>query len=1248
MAQTDFDKAADRTRLNNLFQLIDKSLTRLVKKQNTEDLQQIRYASSKLLQILSAQEKIHKDLVFKQVGLLDILVNVIQQVSDEQALHNIISILNELVGRNQSTKRSGIMVNHGVTLVLFSILKQVVCQDISLPEELLLLCHLVLSKIGHKDRKFGIKARLHRALLLTLNLIKNNSSNFRYLQPLLQVLKLYTANSVNASYLGKHNAVSIMFRVISICSRKHAVSCRLAFENLSNMTKSKSNSARLIGMGGVPMLLTHHSDWHQADSKNRNISLRKAILNTLKNITNLKSGRQAFVESDGIRVLYNSAQEDSDSREVESLIMLASLIMRKCCPRNKLPLENVLSAVTYPLPHSDLHIPDCYTLPEFQASMSLQLSTSRQTGEDSDHSSLDDDDDIDSDDERFRTDNPDECEFDQGDNLDPPEVRTMEDLRMYDKFFPEVFEFDQYLSSSASDVDFSGSLRDKERSLFSFDGRKGDYSSFHQNSEECLAPSISRCRSTAGPVGGSTIAEPVTAVNLKMGYSVVQLDFQNPAGATSSTCNTRKSSLPLTGAFKSGPNLKGTTKKGSKMSLKKTLPIKDNGRKLKKTTSGKAMEDLSDSSLLCITPLATLRMVNNVGPEPVGDDLEQGTNSSCDDLDEEAGGIVHDPRVYCQMAAYTRSVYRFEKLAYPDLQGTRATFELESLYTRKFGVQRSKVFEDIDRMIHPETINDHVVYNLDKVVSVAGPVYLSRDTANLNNRDELRVGRSEAPFETLHFNAQFESGNLRKVIQVREFEYDLILNPDINTNHHHQWFYFEVSNMTADVDYRFNIVNCEKFNSQFNFGMQPVMFSVAEAMEGRGAWVRVGKDICYYRNHFLRSSQTTGGLKGKAYYTATFTIRFQHSCDVCYLAYHYPYTYTMLKTHLTQWEGQVNHSQVFFRYQQLCETIGGNSVPLLTITAQPRSKQREDVEELLSRPYIFLSGRVHPGESNSSWVMKGTVDFLMSNKPAAQQLRECYIFKIVPMLNPDGVINGNHRCSLVAEDLNRRWLKPCPRLHPSIYHTKGLLQYLQLVNKAPLVYCDYHGHSRKKNIFMYGCSPQMSWMPNDAQNPACTGNKLEDSGFKTLPRILHLSSAPFYLQNCSFVVERVKEATARVVVWRQIGVVRSYTMESSYCGCDQGKYKDQHLNTSMLEEMGHKFCEGLLRLAKTCTSYDQQLPDFGAAELGGFEGLDEGGRNPYLKPAGATCMFDDGDLGCLSEEDNSDGEENFGDDDLDE
>lgn len=49
-------------------------------------------------------------------------------------------------------------------------------------------------------------------------------------------------------------------------------------------------------------------------------------------------------------------------------------------------------------------------------------------------------------------------------------------------------------------------------------------------------------------------------------------------------------------------------------------------------------------------------------------------------------------------------------------------------------------------------------------------------------------------------------------------EYDLVLNSDINSNHYHQWFYFEVSNMRVGIPYRFNIINCEKSNSQFNYG----------------------------------------------------------------------------------------------------------------------------------------------------------------------------------------------------------------------------------------------------------------------------------------------------------------------------------------------------------------------------------------------------------------------------------------------
>lgn len=63
---------------------------------------------------------------------------------------------------------------------------------------------------------------------------------------------------------------------------------------------------------------------------------------------------------------------------------------------------------------------------------------------------------------------------------------------------------------------------------------------------------------------------------------------------------------------------------------------------------------------------------------------------------------------------------------------------------------------------------------------------------------------------------------------------------------------------------------------------------------------------------------------------------------------------------------------------------------------------------LENKPYIFLSSRVHPGESNASWVMKGTIEHLLSDTKEACALRDAFIFKIVPMLNPDGVVNGKY------------------------------------------------------------------------------------------------------------------------------------------------------------------------------------------------------------------------------------------------
>ena len=125
-----------------------------------------------------------------------------------------------------------------------------------------------------------------------------------------------------------------------------------------------------------------------------------------------------------------------------------------------------------------------------------------------------------------------------------------------------------------------------------------------------------------------------------------------------------------------------------------------------------------------------------------------------------------------------------------------------------------------------------------------------------------------------------------------------------------------------------------------------------------------------------------------------------------------------------------------------------------------------------SVPHIIISARVHPGETAASWGMQGFLDFILSSHYKAQELRQNFIFLIVPMLNPDGVINGNNRTSLSGHDLNRNWRCPDPERHPTIYNLKEIAQFL--VNKTShdvLLYLDLHGHSRQKGVFTYGCLP---------------------------------------------------------------------------------------------------------------------------------------------------------------------------------
>ena len=66
--------------------------------------------------------------------------------------------------------------------------------------------------------------------------------------------------------------------------------------------------------------------------------------------------------------------------------------------------------------------------------------------------------------------------------------------------------------------------------------------------------------------------------------------------------------------------------------------------------------------------------------------------------------------------------------------------------------------------------------------------------------------------------------------------------------------------------------------------------------------------------------------------------------------------------------------------------------------------------------------RLHPGETQGSWMMDGFLKFICSSK--AHSLREKVVFRIVPMVNVDGVVLGNFRTSIVGRDINRFFHRP--------------------------------------------------------------------------------------------------------------------------------------------------------------------------------------------------------------------------------
>ena len=438
-----------------------------------------------------------------------------------------------------------------------------------------------------------------------------------------------------------------------------------------------------------------------------------------------------------------------------------------------------------------------------------------------------------------------------------------------------------------------------------------------------------------------------------------------------------------------------------------------------------------------------------------------------------------------------------------------------------------------------------------------------------------------ATANNLQFESRFESANLEEVLKVGPYEYELSLRYDLYTEKHTQWFYFQVSNAKPGATYRFTIVNLIKSNSLYNSGMKPCFYSEIDAKTKNIGWRREGFDIKYYRNNTQRPDCH------RPFYSLTFSFIFENSPeDKCYFAHCYPYTYTMLQKYLKDIADDSNKSKIC-KQRILCKTLGGNIAYVLTVTNPVKTELGQPLKPTMrgnlgGKKSVVITARVHPGESNASWMMKGVLDYLLSDSPDANLLREFFIFKIVPMLNPDGVIVGNYRCSLAGRDLNRNYKTVLRDAYPTIWYTRQLIKKLR-DEIGVVLYVDLHGHSRKQNVFMYGC-----------EKLSVSGQRLKSRVFPYM--LAKNSQSAFSYKSSKFRVQKSKEGCGRICMWN-MGINNSYTMESTFCGSTLGQKKGFHFNTRDLELLGFQLLDTLLdfsdpnpiKYAKVLTELELEL-----------------------------------------------------------
>lgn len=387
--------------------------------------------------------------------------------------------------------------------------------------------------------------------------------------------------------------------------------------------------------------------------------------------------------------------------------------------------------------------------------------------------------------------------------------------------------------------------------------------------------------------------------------------------------------------------------------------------------------------------------------------------------------------------------------------------------------------------------------------------------------------------DSVVFTSDFDSGNLGRVEKAAPEVYHVWTAPDCAETAAEatcrSWFYFQV---TAPKGVMLTIVvkNLNLQGKMFREGHRPV-YCGADSV-----WNRVTGLITY---------QAAG--EDLSLFEVTFRHHFTEECVS--FAFSYPWSYEQNQVFLSHLVSSVS-SDIYIHRENLIPSLEGRRCDLLTISSYDNITDQCEFHPAplfpeASRPYrfqdckkvAFVTARVHPGETPGSLMLNGFLKWVCSADPRAVEARKHFVFKVIPMLNPDGVFRGYYRTDTMGLNLNRFYQTPDVNAAPTIWATRAVVMAeLQRL----YFYVDLHGHAAKRGIFLYG-----NYLDFPKQVEAFTFAKL-----------MAANCANFDFEGSNFTERNMKakdkrdglskEGSGRVALYRATGLALCFTMEANY------------------------------------------------------------------------------------------------------